>query len=206
MNYKESAAKLIPNLEKRNFTVYYCDNKKEALSKALELTDKNGTVAWGGSQTLKDINLISTLRENGYNLIDRDSVSSFEEKNKLMKQALTSDTFFMSSNAVTEDGILVNIDGNGNRVAAMCFGPDNVIVIIGMNKLCGTLEDAEYRARNVAAVKNAKRFGFTKTGCSKGKCIDCLSDECMCSYIVKTRRSRLKERIKIILVGEDLGF
>lgn len=206
MNYKDLAEKLIPNLEKRNFEAYYCDNKKEALDKAISLIDKNGTISWGGSKTLKDINLIEVLKENDYKLIDRDSVSTPEERNELMKQGLTAKTFLTSSNAITEDGILVNIDGNGNRVAAMCYGPDSVIVIAGMNKLCKTVEDAEDRVHNVAAVKNAERFGLTKTGCSKGKCVDCLSDECMCSYVVKTRRSKVKGRIKIILVGEELGF
>ncbi len=206
MNYKDLAEKLIPNLEKRNFEAYYCDNKKEALDKAISLIDKNGTISWGGSKTLKDLNLIEVLKENDYKLIDRDSASTPEERDELMKQGLTAKTFLTSSNAITEDGILVNIDGNGNRVAAMCYGPDSVIVIAGMNKLCKTVEDAEDRVHNVAAVKNAERFGLTKTGCSKGKCVDCLSDECMCSYVVKTRRSKVKGRIKIILVGEELGF
>lgn len=206
MNYKDLAEKLIPNLEKRNFEAYYCDNKKEALDKAISLIDKNGTISWGGSKTLKDLNLIEVLKENNYKLIDRDSASTPEERNELMKQGLTANTFLTSSNAITEDGILVNIDGNGNRVAAMCYGPDSVIVIAGMNKLCETVEAAVDRVHNVAAVKNAERFGLTKTGCSKGKCVNCLSDECMCSYIVKTRRSKVKGRIKIILVGEELGF
>ena len=206
MNYKDLAEKLIPNLEKRNFEAYYCDNKKEALDKAISLIDKNGTISWGGSKTLKDLNLIEVLKENDYKLIDRDSASTPEERDELMKQGLTANTFLTSSNAITEDGILVNIDGNGNRVAAMCYGPDSVIVIAGMNKLCKTVEDAEDRVHNVAAVKNAERFGLTKTGCSKGKCVDCLSDECMCSYVVKTRRSKVKGRINIILVGEELGF
>ena len=206
MNYKDLAEKLIPNLEKRNFEAYYCDNKKEALDKAISLIDKNGTISWGGSKTLKDLNLIEVLKENDYKLIDRDSASTPEERDELMKQGLIANTFLTSSNAITEDGILVNIDGNGNRVAAMCYGPDSVIVIAGMNKLCETVEAAVDRVHNVAAVKNAERFGLTKTGCSKGKCVNCLSDECMCSYVVKTRRSKVKGRIKIILVGEELGF
>ena len=206
MNYKDLAEKLIPNLEKRNFEAYYCDNKEQALDKAISLIDKNGTISWGGSKTLKDLNLIEVLKENDYKLIDRDSASTPEERNELMKQGLTANTFLTSSNAITEDGILVNIDGNGNRVAAMCYGPDSVIVIAGMNKLCETVEAAVDRVHNVAAVKNAERFGLTKTGCSKGKCVNCLSDECMCSYVVKTRRSKVKGRIKIILVGEELGF
>ncbi len=205
-SYKNIAKKLIPMLEKRNFDVYYCENGDEAANKAMSLIDKNDSVSWGGSYTVSQIGLIEKLRTSGYNLIDREKGGSAEERAEIMRQGLLADTFLMSSNAVTEDGILVNIDGNGNRVAAMCFGPKSVIIIIGMNKVCPTLEEAEDRAHNIAAVKNAERFGLSKTGCAHGKCVNCLSDECMCSYIVKTRRSKEKGRIKIILVGESLGF
>lgn len=205
-SYKNIAKKLIPMLEKRNFDVYYCENGDEAANKAMSLIDKNDSVSWGGSYTVSQIGLIEKLRTSGYNLIDREKGGSAEERAEIMRQGLLADTFLMSSNAVTEDVILVNIDGNGNRVAAMCFGPKSVIMIIGMNKVCPTLEEAEDRAHNIAAVKNAERFGLTKTGCAHGKCVNCLSDECMCSYIVKTRRSKEKGRIKIILVGESLGF
>ena len=205
-SYKNIAKKLIPMLEKRNFDVYYCENGGEAADKAMSLIDKNDSVSWGGSYTVSQIGLIEKLRTSGYNLIDREKGGSAEERAEIMRQGLLADTFLMSSNAVTEDGILVNIDGNGNRVAAMCFGPKSVIMIIGMNKVCPTLEEAEDRAHNIAAVKNAERFGLTKTGCAHGKCVNCLSDECMCTYIVKTRRSKEKGRIKIILVGESLGF
>lgn len=205
-SYKNIAKKLIPMLEKRNFDVYYCENGDEAANKAMSLIDKNDSVSWGGSYTVSQIGLIEKLRTSGYNLIDREKGGSAEERAEIMRQGLLADTFLMSSNAVTEDGILVNIDGNGNRVAAMCFGPKSVIMIIGMNKVCPTLEEAEDRAHNIAAVKNAERFGLTKTGCAHGKCVNCLSNECMCSYIVKTRRSKEKGRIKIILVGESLGF
>ena len=205
-NYEGLAKELIQKLEMRNFEVYYTENAIEAKEKALSLIDKDKTVAWGGSQTIKEIGLLDALKENGYKILDRDSAKTPEEKSAAMKSGLIADTFLMSSNAITKDGILVNIDGLGNRVAAMCFGPDSVIMVIGMNKLCENEASAEERAHNTAAVKNAQRFGLTKTGCSKGKCSDCLSDECMCSYIVKTRRSKIKGRIKIILVGEDLGF
>lgn len=205
-NYKTLAEKLIPQLEKRNFEVYYCDTADDATQKAMTLIDKDDVIAWGGSRTIAQIGLIDCIRNKGFNLIDRDMAETPEERNEMMRQALLCDTFLMSSNAITEDGILVNIDGLGNRVAAMCFGPKSVIIVAGMNKVCPTLESAEHRVQNIAAVKNAERFGLTKTGCSKGKCVDCLSDECMCSYVVKTRRSKIKGRIKIILVGEELGF
>lgn len=205
-DYKNVAETLIPKLEMRNFEVYYCDTAKDAADKAISLIDKNGTVSWGGSRTLAETGIIDRVKSEGFSVIDRSLGTTPEESHEIMRQALLCDTFLTSTNAITSDGILVNIDGLGNRVAAMCFGPENVIVVAGMNKLCNTLEEAEDRAHNIAAVKNAERFGLTKTGCSLGACSDCLSDECMCSYIVKTRRSRVKGRIKIILVGESLGF
>lgn len=197
---------LAAKLKMRNFDVYCCENGGEAKNVALSLIEDNESIAWGGSKTLAEIGLIDALRRGEYTLIDRDTAESQQQKFELMRKGLTADVFLMSSNAVTEDGILVNIDGLGNRVAAMCFGPKKVIAVIGKNKICQTPEDAEYRARNIAAVKNAERFGLTKTGCSRGKCSDCLSSECMCSYVVKTRRNKVDGRIKIILVDEELGF
>lgn len=204
--FKDISDKLIPMLRKRSFEVHCCQTAAEAMDIAYSLIDKNGSVAWGGSKTINEIGLLNKLRKDGFKLIDRDTATTPEERQEMMRQGLLADTFLMSSNAITEDGILVNIDGMGNRVAAMCFGPQNVIVVIGKNKICSDVIDAEHRVRNVAAVKNAERFGFTKTGCSYGKCVDCLSEECMCSYIVKTRQSKIKDRIKLILVDEDLGF
>lgn len=206
MDYKKTADALISHLEKRGFEAYYCDNAAAACEKAISLIDKDDTVSWGGSRTVDQLDLVEQLRKEGYKLIDRATAETPEERTELMRQSLLCDTFLMSANAISSDGILVNIDGTGNRVAAMCFGPKSVLVIAGMNKVCDTLEDAEYRARNVAAPANVKRFGFTKTGCQKGKCTDCLAENCICSYIVKTRKSNVKNRIKIILVGEELGF
>lgn len=198
--------KILENLKKRGFDAYFCETSEEATELALKLTDKNDTVSWGGSKTITEIGLVDKLKDGGFKLIDRDTAKTPKERVELMRTALLCDTFFMSTNAMSADGVLVNIDGNGNRVAAMCYGPKSVIVIVGKNKVCNTLEEAELRARNVAAPLNVKRFGFTKTGCQNGKCTDCLSDECICSYIIKTRKSNVKGRIKIILVNEDLGF
>lgn len=203
---KQSADKILANLKRRGFDAHFCETSAEAVTLALDLTDKNGTASWGGSMTLSQIGLMDKLRDGGFNLIDRDTAKTAEERTELMRSALLCDTFFMSTNAMSADGVLVNVDGNGNRVAAMCYGPKSVIIIVGKNKVCDTLEEAEYRARNVAAPLNVERFGFTKTGCQKGKCTDCLGGECICSYIIKTRKSNIAGRIKIILVDEDLGF
>ena len=204
-NYKELAEKLIPKLEMRKFEVYYCETAKEASDKVVSLIDKNDTVSWGGSVTLAETGIIDRVRKE-FSVLDRETAKTPEERGEMMRNSLLCDTFLTSTNAISSDGILVNIDGIGNRVAAMCFGPKNVIIVAGMNKLCDTVEEAEKRVHDIAAPRNAERLGLTKTGCSAGICSDCLSEECMCSYVVKTRRSRIPGRIKIILVGESLGF
>ena len=132
----EKMKKLAQKLEMRNFDVYCCESGSEAKETALSLIESGESVAWGGSKTINEIGLIDALRNGGYNLIDRDAAENAEEKFELMRCGLTADVFLMSTNAVSEDGILVNIDGLGNRVAAMCFGPKKVIIVMGRNKLC----------------------------------------------------------------------
>ena len=176
------------------------------MDKALELIPKTDSVSWGGVMTVDELGLKQRLAQEGYTLIDRDTAKDPAEKQALMHQALSCGTFLMSSNAISKDGQLVNIDGMGNRVAAMCYGPRQVVVIAGMNKVLGTLDDAIARARNIAAPANAQRFGL-KTPCGlTGQCGDCTSPDCICSYVVVTRYSMVHERIKVILVGEDLGL
>ena len=176
------------------------------MEKALELIPKTDSVSWGGVMTVDELRLKQRLAQEGYTLIDRDTAKDPAEKQALMHQALSCGTFLTSSNAISKDGQLVNIDGMGNRVAAMCYGPRQVVVIAGMNKVLGTLDDAIARARNIAAPANAQRFGI-KTPCGlTGQCGDCTSPDCICSYVVVTRNSMVHERIKVILVGEDLGL
>lgn len=199
--------KLVENLNKRNFEAYYCKTAKEACIKALSLMSEGSSVAWGGSETVKEIGLMDEIKKGGYLLLDRDTAKTAEERMDLMRKSFFADNFLTSVNALTEDGIMINVDGLGNRVAAMAFGPSQVIVIVGMNKVCKTEAAAEERARTYAPAFNAIRLGLTKTPCSRtGACGDCLSEECMCSYIVKIRRSKIKGRIKVILVGEELGY
>ena len=156
--------------------------------------------------TVDELGIKQRMAQEGYTLLDRDTAQSPEEKQAIMRQALTCGTFLMSSNAISKDGQLVNIDGNGNRVAAMCFGPRQVVVVAGMNKVLGTLDDAVARARNVAAPANAQRFGI-KTPCGlTGQCGDCTSPDCICSKLVITRFCMPERRIKVVLVGEDLGL
>jgi len=192
-------------MNKRGFEAYYVSTAEEAKAKALELIPEGSVVSWGGSVTVDQIGLKAELGNKNCSVIDRDTAKSPEERMDLMRQALTSDVFLMSSNAITEDGQMVNIDGNGNRVAALCFGPKNVLVIAGMNKVVCSLDDAWERARNYAAPVNAQRFDL-QTPCGKtGMCADCKNPSSICTHFVVTRMGK-SGRIKVILVGEELGF
>lgn len=197
---------LVKRLAQRGFGAYYCADKNAALAKALELIPPEDVVSWGGSVTIKEVGLLEAVKRRNP-VIDRDTAADAEEKTELMRRALLCDTYLMSANAISKDGQLVNIDGNGNRVAALIYGPKQVIVIAGMNKVAGTLEGALDRARNVAAPINASRFAGLPTPCAKlGTCGDCASAQSICSQVVITRTCRVPQRIKVILVGESLGF
>ncbi len=204
--YDLSGPKTVEALNKRRFEAYYCPTAAEAVEKVLELIPKTDTVSWGGTMTVDELGIKQRMAQEGYTLLDRDTAKTPEEKQAIMRQALTCGTFLMSSNAISKDGQLVNIDGMGNRVAAMCFGPRQVVVVAGMNKVLGTLDDAVARARNIAAPANAQRFGI-KTPCGlTGQCGDCTSPDCICSKLVVTRFCMPAGRIKVVLVGEDLGL
>lgn len=198
--------KVVKSLEKRHFEAYYCENKEEALKKVIELIPKEDVVSWGGSLTLSEIGVLDYIKNNDYKVIDRDKATSQEERLDLMRKSLTCDTFLMSSNAISEDGQLVNIDGNGNRVAALCFGPKSVIVLAGINKVTKTLEDAYSRARNIAAPINALKFDIN-TGCqTTGSCMNCISADSICASFVTTRISKPAKKIKVVIVGGDFGL
>ncbi|NLU23476.1 MAG: lactate utilization protein [Clostridiales bacterium] len=205
--YDKAGPKVVEALKKRSFEAFYVSTAQEAVAKVLTLIPKEHTVSWGGTMTMAEVKMQAKLAEAGYTLIDRDTGKTPEERDAMMKKALTCGTFLMSSNAVSADGQLVNIDGNGNRVAALCFGPDSVIVVAGMNKVAPNLESAISRARNTAAPANAQRFAGIKTPCAvTGLCSDCISPDCICSSMVITRTCHTPGRIKVILVGEDLGL
>ena len=204
--YDLSGPKTVEAMKKRHFDAYYCSTAAEAVEKALELIPKTDSVSWGGVMTVDELGLKQRLAQEGYTLIDRDTAKDPAEKQALMHQALSCGTFLMSSNAISKDGQLVNIDGMGNRVAALCFGPKQVIVVAGMNKVAGDLDSAMSRARHIAAPSNVQRFDV-KTPCAvTGQCGNCTSPDCCCAQIVTTRFSKIPGRIKVVLVGEELGL
>lgn len=206
MQYDKAGAKVAEALNKRYFEAYYCSDRAEALEKILELIPQDHVVSWGGAATVDELGVKEALRQRGQAVIDRETAKNAQERQQMLKQALTCDTFLMGSNAISADGQLVNIDGTGNRVAALCFGPTQVVVVAGMNKVAGDLDGAMRRAREVAAPMNAQRFPL-KTPCvANGLCGDCKGPDSICAQIVTTRLCKPAGRIKVVLVGEDLGF
>ena len=197
------AEKVIKGLESRNMTGYYAADKDAALKIALDLIPEGSTVTMGGSMSAHEIGLPEALKEGPYTFIDRDA---YEDKREAMLLSYDADFFLSSANAITEDGILINIDGNANRVSAIAQGPKKVLFIVGMNKVCSDPDAAMKRARNVAATTNAQRFGLS-TPCAKtGSCLNCKSPDSICCQFLITRRSLHPGRIHVILVNDFLGF
>ena len=204
--YSKRGEVLVKNLRNRHFDAYYCENKEQALEKALELIPTGSSVSWGGALSAQQIGLMEAIKKGNYTAIDRDTAKSPEERVKIMKSGLLADVFITGANALSLDGQMVNIDGNGNRVAPIVYGPESIIVIAGMNKVMDTLDAAIVRARTISAPLNKQRFDL-QTPCEiTGTCADCKSEGCICNQILITRHCRPAGRIKFILVGEALGL
>ena len=195
--------KIIKGLGSRNMTGYYAKDKEEALKLALELIPEGSSVTMGGAMSAHEIGLVRALKEGNYNFFDRDD---FEDRRQAALLAYDADVFLSSVNAMTEDGVLVNIDGNSNRVSAIAHGPKKVVFIVGMNKVCSDVDGAIKRARNVAAPINAQRFGIVTPCTQTGACMNCKSADTICCNFLITRYSRHTGRIHVILVNDSLGF
>ena len=196
------AQTVIKGLQSRNMSGYYAADKEEALKKALELIPEGSSIAMGGCRSAHEIGLIKALEAGNYNYIDRDKMDARAG----LLAAYDADIFLSSANAITSDGVMVNIDGNSNRVSCIAQGPRKVVFIVGLNKVCADIDDAMKRARNLAAPCNAQRFDI-KTPCKEtGKCFDCKSPDTICYQFLITRYSKHTDRIHVILVNEDLGF
>ena len=204
--YEKRAEILVKNLKSRHFDAVYCATKEEALQQALARIPEGATVGWGGAKSAAEIGLLDAVRKDEYIAIDRDTAPTKADFDANTRKAIAADVFISGANALALTGEMVNIDGLGNRVAAVIYGAKEVLVIAGMNKVCDTLDDALRRARTVAAPMNEQRF-LGDTPCAKtGICADCKSEACICNHIVITRHGRPTGRIKFILVGEDLGM
>ena len=200
------AERMIKNLKRRNMEAFYCKTSEETIQKVLELIPDGSSITWGGSMTIRDMGLPDALRKKGtYEVLDRDLVEGNEGKVQMYVRAFTTDVYLSSANAISEDGVIVNIDGNGNRVAAITWGPKKVIFIIGLNKVAQTVEAALARARSTASPINAARFDI-KTPCQvDGVCHNCNSPESICNYVHFLRNSPHGKHT-VILVGENLGY
>lgn len=205
--YEKRGEILVKNLRSRHFEAYYCATKEEALAKTLALIPEGSTVGWGGTVTAADMGLLDALRNGNYKALDRDACASGEAREQLQRQIFFADAFVTGANALSLDGQMVNIDGTGNRVAPIIYGPKSVIVVAGMNKVEDTLADAMTRARTIAAPMNKQRFEMLQTPCAvTGCCGDCKSPQSICNQIVITRNCRPEGRIKFVIIGEDMGF
>ena len=193
---------VIKGLESRNISAYYAATKEEALAQALALIDEGSSVTMGGCMSAIEIGLVDAVKEGNYTFIDRMAMDPREA----LLAGYDADVFLSSANAITEDGVMVNIDGNANRVSYICQGPKKVIFIVGMNKVCVDEDAAMKRARNVAAPANAQRFDID-TPCKKtGACANCKSMDTICCQFLTTRFSKHPGRIHVVLVGDSLGF
>ena len=198
---------MVKNLNRRNMEAFYCPTAEEAVKKVSELIADGSTVTWGGSMTIRDLGIPDMLRERGtLEVLDRDLIQSPEEVKAMYLRAFTADVYLTSANAISEDGVIVNIDGNGNRVAAITWGPKKVIFVIGMNKVAQTVEAALARARGTASPINSQRFDINTPCKTDGACHNCNSPDSICSYVHFLRNSRQKGRHVVVLVGENLGY
>lgn len=197
------AEKVMKGLTSRNMSAYYAESREAALKTALSLIPEGAVVTMGGVMSAYEIGLVDSLEKGNYRYINRDKA---EDKAAAMRAAYDADVFLTSANAMTEDGIIVNIDGNANRVSAIANGPKKVIFIVGMNKICDDVDGAMKRARNVAAPINAQRFGLNTPCARTGSCMDCKSPDTICCQFLITRYSKHPGRIHVILVNDSLGF
>lgn len=204
--YEKRGRILVQNLKSRHFDACYCATKEEALQKALSWIPEGATVGWGGAMSSDQIGLPKALHQGNYRPIDRSLAKTPAEREQMVRDMMVADVFLTGANGLSLDGQMVNIDGTGNRVAAIIYGPKSVIVIAGMNKVEDSLEDAVRRARTVAAPMNNQRFSNDNPCSVTGTCGNCKHETCICNQIVITRHCRPAGRIKFLLVGEDLGM
>ncbi len=204
--FEKAANTIIKQMEKRGMEASFYPNSASCVNAILSKMEPGSSIAWGGSESIKECGLMDAIQNKGYDLVDRSTAKTPEEQRDIFARSILSDYFLMSANAVTLNGELINVDGNSNRVACLAHGPHHVMVIVGMNKLVPDIDSGLKRARNVAAPANAARL-HTQTPCAvTGVCGDCNSPDCMCCQIMITRHSRHPGRIQVFFVAEDLGF
>lgn len=206
--YKIQAEGIIKKLRKRGMNGVYCQTKEDAKKCVLDMLEDGASVAWGGSESIKETGILdAVMADNGrLDVIDRSTYVTDEQKRELKGRIAMCDYFLMSTNAITLDGELVNIDGAGSRLSYLIYGPEKVIIVAGMNKVAFDVEDAVKRVQNIASPPNAIRLSCDTPCAEYGRCMNCISESSICCQVVVTRRSRIIDRINVILVGEELGY
>ena len=204
--FQAAAESIIANLKKRNMEGYFFEDSASLVKAVTELMEEGSVVSWGGSETLTECGLMEAIQNGNYRLLDRTAAKTPEEEKQLYAKAVLSDYYLMSTNAITCDGELINIDGHGNRTACLIYGPKQVLIIAGMNKIVSDVPSGCQRVRDIASPANAKRLNRNTPCFHTGRCGNCLSDDCMCSQVLITRRSDIPGRIKVFFVAEYLGY
>ncbi len=206
--------KTLENLKKNNMEVFYAETSAEAVKLVEDLLESGETISCGGSVTLAESGVFALMQSGKYNFLDRSQAKSAEETAEIYRKTFYADTFLTSANAVTEEGELINVDGNCNRIAVITFGPKRVIVVVGKNKLVSDVNEGFKRVKAIAAPKNAARLGLSTPCVTLGRCIKadefpasgCDSDQRICVNYVISGRQRIKDRVKVIIVNEELGY
>lgn len=206
ISFQNQANTMIQNLAKRNMEGFFFESSEALLSELKSRLPKGCTVSWGGSETLKETGIMDLLTNGDYETVDRTAAKTKEEQRQLYAKQVLSDYYFMSTNAITLDGELINIDGNSNRVGCLVHGPEHVFLIVGMNKVVPDIASGIKRVQDIAAPPNGVRLQKNTPCAVTGRCGNCFSPECMCSQIVITRRSGHTGRIQVFFVAEDLGY
>lgn len=204
--FRNAAEGIIKNLEKRNMEGYYFDDSASCVEAILNMMEEGSVVSWGGSESVKECGLMDAIQGDKYTLIDRMTAKSPEEAREIFAKTVMADYYLMSTNAITMDGELINIDGNGNRLACLIHGPKHIIMVVGMNKLVSTVQEGYDRVRDIATPANTVRLNKNTPCAHTGRCGDCLSPDCICNQVVVTRRSGHPGRIKVFFVAEELGY
>lgn len=198
--------RLISNFKSRNIEVMCFDNLADAKNEILNLISMEVSIGIGHSETIQKMDITKILKERGNIVFDKEMAKDKEECKSLKKKALLADWYVTGSNAISVDGRIVNVDHSGNRVAAITFGPDNVIIVVGKNKIVDTWGEAIRRVKDIACPLNAKRAGFNPPCVKLNKCVDCNSTERVCNSLSIIEGQSVKGRIKIFIINEDLGF
>ena len=204
--FQAASESIIKNLNQRNMEGYFFENSADCVKAILNMMEDGAVIGWGGSQSVTECGLMDAIHNGNYTLIDRMTAKTPDESRELYAKTVMADYYLMSTNAITMDGELINIDGNGKRVACLIHGPKHVILVVGMNKLVSNVEDGYRRVRDIASPANTRRLNKNTPCFHTGRCGDCLSPDCICNQVVITRRSGHAGRIKIFFVAEELGY